>query len=58
MKITKESLDLTRKISPFQPKESSLIHSSVCMNFKKIPLYYRDVFEETANIGLPADADL
>jgi glycosyltransferase involved in cell wall biosynthesis len=43
---------------PFLPRESSLIHSSVCMNFKKIPLFYRDVYEETGKIGLPADADL
>jgi glycosyltransferase involved in cell wall biosynthesis len=43
---------------PFLPKSSQLIHSSVCMNFKKIPLKYRDVFSETQKIGLPADADL
>jgi predicted O-methyltransferase YrrM len=28
------------------------------MNFKKIPLRYRDIIEETGEIGLPADADL
>lgn len=42
----------------FQPRSSILIHSSVCMNFKKIPLFYRDIFEETGKMGLPADADL
>jgi glycosyltransferase involved in cell wall biosynthesis len=43
---------------PFHPKSCSLIHSSVCMNFKKIPLRYRDLFKETKEVGLPADADL
>lgn len=42
----------------FLPKESTLIHSSVCMNFKHIPLLYRDLYEITDKIGLPADADL
>jgi glycosyltransferase involved in cell wall biosynthesis len=44
--------------SNFLPKSSSLIHSSVCMNFNKIPLRYRDIFKETGSVGLPADADL
>jgi glycosyltransferase involved in cell wall biosynthesis len=42
----------------FHPRSSRLIHSSVCMNFKKIPLKYRDIYEETQKLGLPADADL
>lgn len=42
----------------FLPKSSSLIHSSVCMNFKKIPLFYRDLYKLTNKVGLPADADL
>jgi glycosyltransferase involved in cell wall biosynthesis len=40
------------------PISSKLIHSSVCMNFKKIPLLYRDLYAETGKVGLPADADL
>jgi hypothetical protein len=28
------------------------------MNFKKIKLRHRNVFEETGKIGLPGDADL
>jgi hypothetical protein len=28
------------------------------MNFKKIPLLYRDLYAETGNVGLPGDADL
>jgi glycosyltransferase involved in cell wall biosynthesis len=43
--------------NPFYPKSSDLLHSSVCINFKKTPLRYRDVFAEE---GRPyaADADL
>jgi hypothetical protein len=40
------------------PKSESLIHSSVCMNFKTIPLKYRDLFNETGVVGLPSDAEL
>jgi len=46
------------EIIPFLPKAQSLIHSSVCMNFKTIPLKYRDLFGETGQVGLPADAEL
>jgi glycosyltransferase involved in cell wall biosynthesis len=42
----------------FLPKNAGLIHSSVCMNFKTIPLRYRDLFELNNFVGLPADADL
>jgi len=48
----------TEKYISFLPKPESLIHSSVCMNFKKIPLKYRDLFAETGKIGLPTDAEL
>lgn len=44
--------------SDYLPASMSLIHSSVCMNFKKIPLKYRDIYQETGKIGLPADAEL
>lgn len=44
--------------SNFLPKGRSLIHSSVCMNFKTIPLKYRNLLEETGLVGDPADADL
>lgn len=46
------------KIIPFLPLPERLIHSSVCMNFKTIPLKYRDLFGETGRVGLPADAEL
>lgn len=42
----------------FLPESSELIHSSVCMDFKKIPLLYRDIYDLTNTVGLPADADL
>jgi glycosyltransferase involved in cell wall biosynthesis len=41
----------------FYPTPSDLAHSSVCINFSKIPLRYRDVYEETGKI-YAADADL
>jgi len=44
--------------SKFLPKHATLVHSSVCMNFKRIPLLYRDLFELTNNVGLPGDGDL
>jgi hypothetical protein len=39
------------------PQPSNLIHSSVCINFNKLPFRYRDTFYE---IGIPdaADADM
>jgi hypothetical protein len=40
------------------PSYGQLIHSSACMNFKKIPLLYRDIFKETGVVGLPGDGDL
>jgi len=40
------------------PGCGGLIHSSVCMNFKQIPLRYRDIFKETGVVGLPSDGDL
>jgi hypothetical protein len=43
---------------PFLPSYAKLIHSSVCMNFKTIPLLYRDLFDETGSVGLPADGEL
>lgn len=43
---------------PFLPVPKGLIHSSTCINFKKIPLRHRNVYEETGKIGLPGDADL
>ena len=42
----------------FNPEPEGLIHSSTCINFKKIPLRHRNVFEETGVSGLPGDADL
>lgn len=52
------TIDSNKDYVNFLPKSTSLIHSSVCMNFKTIPLKYRDIFEETGSVGLPSDADL
>lgn len=41
-----------------KPYYATLIHSSVCINFKKIPLRYRDIFKETGIVGYPSDGDL
>lgn len=57
-KIFLPLINSLEKYIEFLPRSSKLIHSSVCMNFKKIPLFYRDLFEENGNVGLPADADL
>lgn len=43
--------------NPFYPKSSNLIHSTTCINFKEIPLRYRDVYAEEGRI-YAADADL
>jgi hypothetical protein len=42
----------------YLPSSRSLIHSSVCINFKTIPLRYRDLYFEFGKLGLPADADM
>ena len=42
----------------FLPHSCGLIHSSVCFNYKKIPLEYRDLYLETGSVGLPSDAEL
>ena len=41
----------------FYPTASDLAHSSVCINFSKIPLRYRDVYSETGRV-YASDADL
>lgn len=46
---------------PFYPMYNAIIHSSVCMNFTKIPLRYRDLYLDTGKTDdqtLTADSDL
>ncbi len=43
--------------NPFYPKSSNLVHASTCVDFKSIPLRYRDVFFEEGRV-YAADADL
>lgn len=38
---------------PFIPSGGKLIHSSTCINFKKIPLRHRNIYEETGAVGQP-----
>jgi hypothetical protein len=49
------------KYVPFMPIYNGIIHSSVCMNFNKIPLRYRDLWLDTGvnnKQTLPADGDM
>lgn len=48
----------TAEYIDFLPRSCGLIHSSVCMNYKTIPLEYRDLYLETGVVGQPSDADL
>lgn len=50
--------DSNDEFSSFLPVPHGVVHSSVCVNFKNIPLRYRDILKETGNLGLPSDADL
>ena len=43
---------------PFIPSGGKLIHSSTCINFKKIPLRHRNIYEETGAVGQPGDYDM
>jgi len=51
------TVELSNNIIHSIPQPGGVIHSSTCINYKKIPLMYRDVFAETG-IPEPADADL
>jgi len=51
------NVPLTNEIVQKLPVAGQTIHSSTCINVKKIPLLYRDVFEETGKCE-PADADM
>ena len=57
-KILPNVYGLENEYIKFLPGYARLIHSSVCVNFKTIPLRYRDIFDETGVVGLPADGDL
>jgi glycosyltransferase involved in cell wall biosynthesis len=52
--VNNSNLDLV----PFNPIPQGLIHSSTCVNFRKIPLRHRNLYDETGKLGLPGDADL
>ncbi len=50
------NIELTNEIIPSKIKPGTIIHSSACINHKKLPLKYRDVFNETGK-EFAADAD-
>lgn len=44
--------------SPFFPKNGDLIHSSVCIDFSRVNIRYRDRFEDDGISGIVADGDM
>jgi glycosyltransferase involved in cell wall biosynthesis len=52
------NFNCTSEYCSYKPMARGLIHSSVCMNFRNIPLRYQDLYKLTNKIGDPADADL
>ena len=51
------NIETDKKVIPFLPKPSGVIHSSVCWNHSLLPLMSRNVFEETG-VVVPGDVDL
>jgi glycosyltransferase involved in cell wall biosynthesis len=51
------NVQLTNEIVQSNPTPGRIIHSSTCINIDKIPLLYRDVYQETGIVE-PADADM
>lgn len=47
-----------KKYIEFYPSCAQLIHSSTCIDFKKIPLRYEDVYKNTGKVGQPSDCIL
>jgi len=55
------TLEKNEQYIQFYPMYNAIIHSSVCMNFSKIPLRYRDLWLDTGISNqqtLPADGDM
>lgn len=50
-------VDLTRMFISFLPLPGGIIKSSVCYNFKSIPLVFRNMYELIGE-SIPSDADL
>lgn len=51
------TVDLNETVIHHLPTPGGIIHSSVCINHKTIPLLYRDVYAEEYRLE-PADADM
>jgi predicted O-methyltransferase YrrM/uncharacterized protein YifN (PemK superfamily) len=45
-------------IVPFVPRYSTVVHSSVCMDFTQIPLRYRNIYKHEHNLNRAGDSDL
>ena len=50
-------IPLTGLIYPGEPQPCNVVHSSVCINHRQIPLKYRDVYAETGEV-LEGDIDM
>jgi glycosyltransferase involved in cell wall biosynthesis len=50
-------IELNNSIINSSPRPGDIIHSSVCINYKNIPLRYQDVYAESGNVEA-ADANL
>lgn len=51
-------INQTDYIVPFTPVYSSVIHSSVCMNFCTLPLRYRNLWKLNNDRSMASDADM
>lgn len=47
----------TEKYIKYYPIYNGIVHSSICVNFAKIPIRYRDLWLNYGKIGLPSDGD-
>ena len=46
------------ELIPYYPQPEGLIHSSTCINFKKIHLRHKSIIDDKNVSGLPGDADM
>lgn len=48
----------SEKYVQFYPMYNAIIHSTVCMNFNKIPLRYKDLYLDKGVANFPADGEM
>ena len=56
--ILPKTIEQHAHLIPYTPMYSSVIHSSVCMNFRHIPLRYRDLWKQCRDKNRASDSDL